>query len=142
MRITSLQLLDVLAQMGSVSCIVVWACECYAFIRFWKYLHLHNEDLKQQKARYLIRSNYEGDGELYGYPYRSTGQPLTAYLALTACLFILVVANGATLWRGIPHISGTSRSDSVGTFLAKCFAAYLAVSRSYTNLAHLLEPSH
>jgi len=33
------------------------------------------------------------------FPYRSHGQPITAYLSLAACLFILVVANGASLWK-------------------------------------------
>lgn len=117
--------------MGSVSCIVVWACECYAFIRFYKYLQLHKVVLNQTKARYLRRSNEEG------YPYSSTGQPGTAYLALTACLVILVVANGASLWRGVPHTPDTpgdsgdsGKSSGDDTFVAKCFAAYFAVSPS------------
>lgn len=141
--------------MGSVSCIVVWACECYAFIRFYKYLHLHKVVLNQQKARYLRRSNEEG------YPYSSTGQPGTAYLALAACLFILVVANGASLWRGVPHTpnvpgesadSGTSnesykhstssKSSGTDTFVAKCFAAYFAVSPSLPPTHKPSPPTH
>ena len=48
------------------------------------------------------------------FPYRSHGQPITAYASLFACLFILVVANGAGLWKEL-HIQ---------PFLS----AYLAVS--------------
>jgi amino acid transporter len=48
------------------------------------------------------------------FPYRSHGQPITAYLSLMACLFILIVANGAGLWKEF-HIQ---------PFLS----AYLAVS--------------
>jgi amino acid permease len=48
------------------------------------------------------------------FPYRSHGQPITAYASLAACLFILVVANGAGLWKEF-HIQ---------PFLS----AYLAVS--------------
>lgn len=48
------------------------------------------------------------------FPYRSHGQPITAYLSLTACLFILIVANGASLWKDF-HVQ---------PFLS----AYLAVS--------------
>jgi amino acid transporter len=33
------------------------------------------------------------------FPYRSHGQPITAYASLAACLFILIVANGAGLWK-------------------------------------------
>jgi amino acid transporter len=50
------------------------------------------------------------------FPYRAHGQPLTAYLSLIACLFILLVANGASLWNGF----------NVQPFLS----AYIAVSAS------------
>jgi len=33
------------------------------------------------------------------FPYRSHGQPITAYASLFACLFILIIANGAGLWK-------------------------------------------
>ena len=48
------------------------------------------------------------------FPYRSHGQPITAYASLIACLFILVIANGASLWKDF-HVQ---------PFLS----AYLAVS--------------
>ncbi|KAE8146668.1 amino acid permease-domain-containing protein [Aspergillus avenaceus] len=32
---TIASLLEVLSQLGSVSCMIVWACECWAFIRFY-----------------------------------------------------------------------------------------------------------
>ncbi|KAE8150013.1 hypothetical protein BDV25DRAFT_155275 [Aspergillus avenaceus] len=32
------------------------------------------------------------------YPWRSHGQPVTMYLALFGCLFILIVADGAAIW--------------------------------------------
>lgn len=34
------------------------------------------------------------------YPWRSRGQPLTMYAALTGCVLTLVVADGAALWNG------------------------------------------
>ena len=43
------------------------------------------------------------------YPYRSHGQPFTAYMSLASCLFILIVAKGAPLWvrfRTQPFLSG------------------------------------
>lgn len=64
---------------------------------------------------YRGRSNAPDD-----YPYRSHGQPFTAYASLMGCLFILVVANGAGLWSGwheVPFLS-----------------AYLAVSDQILNL--------
>ena len=60
---------------------------------------------------YLRRFYYGPDND---YPYRSHGQPFVAYASLSGCIFILVIANGATLWIGF----------RVQTFLS----AYLAVS--------------
>lgn len=53
------------------------------------------------------------------YPYRSHGQPLLAYLALTGCVFVLFVANGAALWNGfhlLPFLSSylTVRESCLG----------------------------
>jgi amino acid transporter len=42
------------------------------------------------------------------YPYRSFGQPFTAYAGLIGCLFLLFVCNGAALWNGwhqLPFLS-------------------------------------
>lgn len=48
------------------------------------------------------------------YPWRSHGQPLTMWLAIGGCLFVLIVADGASLWIA---------------FQARAFlSAYLAVS--------------
>jgi hypothetical protein len=58
------------------------------------------------------------------FPYRSHGQPITAYASLLACLFILIVANGAGLWKEF-HVQ---------PFLS----AYLAVSTSLSKIASSL----
>ncbi|KAL4862467.1 hypothetical protein BDV12DRAFT_203010 [Aspergillus spectabilis] len=90
-------LLEVLSQMGSVSCIIVWACECWAFIRFYNCMYLHRDDLNAspQFAR-LRRFPNHGAEDLY--PWRSHGQPVTMYVALFGCLFVIAVADGAALW--------------------------------------------
>jgi len=54
------------------------------------------------------------------FPYRSHGQPITAWLSLAACLFILVIANGASLWKEF----------NIAPFLS----AYLAVSLTYLSI--------
>ena len=56
------------------------------------------------------------------FPYRSHGQPITAYASLIACLFILIVANGASLWKEF-HMQ---------PFLA----AYLAVRLLLVDVSH------
>ncbi|KAL5001043.1 amino acid permease-domain-containing protein [Aspergillus recurvatus] len=90
-------LLEVLSQMGSVCCIIVWTCECWAFIRFYNCLYRHRDELNSspQFAR-LRRFPNQGAEDLY--PWRSHGQPVTMYLALFGCVFVLAVADGAALW--------------------------------------------
>ncbi|KAL4975298.1 amino acid permease-domain-containing protein [Aspergillus desertorum] len=90
-------LLEVLSQMGSVCCIIVWTCECWAFIRFYNCIYRHREELNssRQFAR-LRRFPNQGAEDLY--PWRSHGQPVTMYLAFFGCIFVLAVADGAALW--------------------------------------------
>jgi amino acid transporter len=57
------------------------------------------------------------------FPYRSHGQPITAYLSLGACLFILVIANGASLWKEF----------NVPPFLSAYLAVSIATSSSELN---------
>ncbi|KKK14130.1 hypothetical protein AOCH_000811 [Aspergillus ochraceoroseus] len=105
-------LLEVLSQMASVSCIIVWACECWAFIRFYHclYLHRHEINASPQFAR-LRRFPEHGVEDLY--PWRSHGQPVTMYLALFGCLFVLIVPDGSALWH---HFAAP-----------RFFSAYLAI---------------
>ena len=67
------------------------------------------------------------------YPYRSHGQPITAYASLLGCLLILFVANGASLWKEF----------RIQQFLAAYLAVSCALSNSRTTLmaaAYLLSP--
>ncbi|KAH3913113.1 hypothetical protein HBI56_087620 [Parastagonospora nodorum] len=90
-------ILDVLSEMGSVGVIIVWACECWAYIRFYDCIENNREVLENVP---LIRRWNRGTNTVPDdFPYRSHGQPITAYASLFACLFILVVANGAGLWK-------------------------------------------
>ncbi|PSN67178.1 hypothetical protein BS50DRAFT_573918 [Corynespora cassiicola Philippines] len=91
-------LLDVLSEMGSIGVIIVWACECWAYIRFYNCVKLNKNALREVP---LVRRWNRGTNDLPDdFPYRGHAQPLTAYLALAACLFILIIANGASLWNG------------------------------------------
>ncbi|KAK6864315.1 amino acid permease-domain-containing protein [Apiospora arundinis] len=88
---------EVLTEMGSVGVIIVWACECWAFIRFYHCIHRHQKVLKAQKISQVRRWD---EDEPNDYPYRSSLQPVTAYASLIGCLFILVVSNGTSQWIG------------------------------------------
>ncbi|KAL2841863.1 amino acid permease-domain-containing protein [Aspergillus pseudoustus] len=86
--------IEILAQMSSVAVVIVWTCQVLAFIRYYHCIKRHKNVLEQQKIPQLSRDNVED------YSYRSHAQPVLAYVALAGCLFVLVVANGAYLWKG------------------------------------------
>lgn len=88
---------EVLSQMAYSAVLIVWACECLAFIRFYNCIYRHRHHLKHENVPYVQRWNDEDQDE---YPYRSHRQPLTAYLSLLGCIFVSLVANGAALWNG------------------------------------------
>ncbi|KAK8138796.1 amino acid permease/ SLC12A domain-containing protein [Apiospora sp. TS-2023a] len=88
---------EVLTEMGSVGVIIVWACECWAFIRFYHCIYRHQKALKAQKISQVRRFDADAWND---YPYRSSLQPVTAYASLAGCLFILVVSNGTSQWIG------------------------------------------
>ncbi|KAJ5685593.1 hypothetical protein N7455_010720 [Penicillium solitum] len=88
---------EVLSQMAYSAVLIVWACECLAFIRFYHCIYQHRHHLKREKVPHVQRWSEEDHDE---YPYRSHRQPLTAYLSLLGCIFVSLVANGAALWNG------------------------------------------
>ncbi|KAL4945278.1 hypothetical protein BDV06DRAFT_185338 [Aspergillus oleicola] len=93
---TITSLLEVLSQMGSVSCVIVWACECWAFIRFYNCLSRHRDELNARPEFARFRRWRSGAEDHY--PWRSHGQPVTVCLALFGCFFVLAVSDGAALW--------------------------------------------
>ncbi|EXK25062.1 hypothetical protein FOMG_18250 [Fusarium oxysporum f. sp. melonis 26406] len=87
---------EILAQMGSISIVIVWACQCLTFIRFYICIEEHRAELDASGI------GLWGDrtGKSPDYPYRSHWQPWMAVIAFVGCLFILLVCNGAFLWVG------------------------------------------
>ncbi|OQE39860.1 hypothetical protein PENCOP_c006G04402 [Penicillium coprophilum] len=88
---------EILSQMSYSAVLIVWACECLAFIRFYQCISQHREYLERENVPHVQRWNERDHDD---YPYRSHSQPLTAYLALLGCIFVSLVANGAALWNG------------------------------------------
>ncbi|TQB73793.1 hypothetical protein MPDQ_005440 [Monascus purpureus] len=91
-------LLDVLSQTGSVGCLIVWACESWAFIRFYNCMKAHREELNNL-PEFAHVCRFPDRQTQSRYPWRSHGQPLTMYAAVLGCLFVLIVADGAALWK-------------------------------------------
>jgi amino acid transporter len=98
--------IETMAQMSSVAVVIVWTSQVLAFIRYYHCIKRHRDVLQKQETPRLSRFNREDPTD---YPYRSHAQPVLAYLALAGCLFILLVTNGAFLWKGFhkfPFLSG------------------------------------
>ncbi|KAI0135120.1 hypothetical protein F4814DRAFT_10620 [Daldinia grandis] len=89
--------INILAEMGSVGVLIAWVCECWAFIRYYHCISKHHNELVARKVSRVQRFSDSDDND---YPYISNGQPVTAYLGLVGCLFILLVLDGAALWNG------------------------------------------
>ncbi|KAH6885938.1 putative proline-specific permease [Thelonectria olida] len=97
--------IEVLTQMGSVSVIIVWACNCWAFMRYYECIKQHRVALETHRVPQVRRWDTKDDD----YPYRSHWQPYLSWVALGGCLFILVVADGSPLWhrfKPVPFLSG------------------------------------
>ncbi|KAJ5836615.1 hypothetical protein N7447_002641 [Penicillium robsamsonii] len=88
---------EVLSQMAYSAVLIVWGCECLAFIRFYQCISQHRDYLERENVPHVQRWSEQDPDD---YPYRSHSQPLTAYLALLGCIFVSLVANGAALWNG------------------------------------------
>ncbi|KAK2036504.1 hypothetical protein LZ31DRAFT_483608 [Colletotrichum somersetense] len=80
--------IEILSQIGSIGTIIVWACVCGAYIRYYNCLQVHGEILKQEGI--LLKETY--------IPHRSHWQPILAWLGLAGCVILLLVCNGAFLW--------------------------------------------
>ncbi|KAF6790000.1 amino acid transporter [Colletotrichum sojae] len=96
---------EVLAQLGAVSVAIVWACQCLAYIRFHHCIPKHRKYLTGEGID-LARERKQGS---VNYPFRSHLQPVLAHVALGGCLVVLVICNGAFLWKDfhpIPFLSG------------------------------------
>ncbi|KAL4951066.1 amino acid permease-domain-containing protein [Aspergillus filifer] len=107
--------IEILAQMGSVAVIIVWACEVFVFIRYYHCIKQHQRALETRGIPQVRRS---GKGVHNDYPYRSPLQPFLAYIALAGCLFILIIANGAFLWKGFHKFPFLSSYLFVLVFIA------------------------
>lgn len=88
---------EILAEMGSVGILIVWACNCLAFIRYYHCISTHREALEREGISLVRRWSTKHRDD---YPYRGGLQPYLAYAAFAGCIFVLLVANSAALWNG------------------------------------------
>ncbi|KAI9894305.1 MAG: hypothetical protein M1814_003061 [Vezdaea aestivalis] len=69
------KLIEIFSRMGTTSCLLVWGCQCLAFLRFYFGL------------KYSIYDRRAGAPK---YPYKSVWQPYTAIFGLVSCTLILI----------------------------------------------------
>ncbi|KAI5840897.1 amino acid permease/ SLC12A domain-containing protein [Tricharina praecox] len=92
------ELLGVFSQIETVACLIVWLCQCLAFIRFY-------HGLQTGTAPYDRAS---GD-----YPYASPGQPAAAYIGAVGCA-LLILFNGFDVFIFRPF----KQADFLAAYLA------------------------
>jgi len=92
---TQAQLQETLVAIGSVGCVLVWASQCLAFIRYNKWLWKHKDRLHGEHLAQFQRWPKIGFSS-----YAASIQPLPAYIGLISCLIIIFVLNSASMWNG------------------------------------------
>ncbi|KAJ5133678.1 uncharacterized protein N7443_004698 [Penicillium atrosanguineum] len=120
---------DVLSEMASLAVLIVWACECLAFIRYYNCISRFRNELEDDEVAQVRRWS---TNDWHDYPYRSHGQPVLAYLALAGCIFVLIIANGAALWKGWHLLPFLSAYLTIAVFLGLWVFLKLARGASWS----------
>ncbi|KAF4629738.1 hypothetical protein G7Y89_g8404 [Cudoniella acicularis] len=90
---TQQELQEVLVSVGSVGCMLVWASQCLAFIRYNRWLSKHRLELTGEHMAKFQRWPQTGFSS-----YAASLQPLPAYIGLIACLLIVLLLNSVSMW--------------------------------------------
>ncbi|GAW21186.1 hypothetical protein ANO14919_107040 [Xylariales sp. No.14919] len=113
--------IEILTEIGSVGVVIVWACECVAFLSYYYYLKKHDEYLKMADNNYVDRKDHTK------YPYRSHLQPIVGGLAFVGCVFALTVLGSASLYHEF-HVKAFL-SQFLAVFVFGILWAFLKVYR-------------
>lgn len=90
---------DILQSVGTTSCILVWASQALAFLRYHWWLRRHHTELKGQYRKFdRWAAEGGGGGGGRGLSWLEFAQPWLAWFALVASLVILFVFASAGLW--------------------------------------------
>uniref|UniRef100_A0A4E9DL01 Amino acid permease/ SLC12A domain-containing protein n=1 Tax=Gibberella zeae TaxID=5518 RepID=A0A4E9DL01_GIBZA len=105
----------ILVHSGSVSVIIVWACVCLAYIRYCSCIENNENKVALQQAELYPLATLQrqpqdqSQNQPEDHPYRNYFQPLLAWIALGLCICILIIFNGAFLWKKfhlVPLLTG------------------------------------
>ena len=114
----ALGLQQTLLNCGTVCCIMVWASQCLAYIRFYRFSRLQERDLQG-----TFYSKFRLNATSF-----SMMQPMPAWFGLISCLALLSVSDGASLWNG-KSIALKLIGAYIAPLLAMCTWIWLKLSR-------------
>ena len=112
-RLTILQLLEIMSISSSVSCLLVWASQCLAFIRYWAWYGYNSFGATPTDKSPRLRKHHVEIAKTYPEHDRSAQgsqastflgglQPAPAIFGLIASLAIVLVFTTATWWSTPP----------------------------------------
>lgn len=101
---TKEELQEILIDIGSVSCVLVWSSQCLAFICYHRWLKRHKSQLTGDFARFNRSSSAS---------HLAFFQPPIAWIGLVATLAIVFFFNSVSLWTGKSKVT-------------KCISAFLS----------------
>ena len=117
-NVGALNLQQILLNCGTVCCIMVWASQCLAYIRFFRFSRLHERDLQ---------GNFYSKFRLNATSF-SMMQPVPAWFGLISCLALLAVFDGASSWNG-KSIALKLIGAYIAPLIAICTWIWLKLSR-------------
>ncbi|KAL8796006.1 MAG: hypothetical protein Q9195_001582 [Heterodermia aff. obscurata] len=90
-------LLEIMSVSASVSCLLVWASQCLAYIRYYNWLNMHRTSLATERPEFnRWASTWQASTFLAGL------QPVPAWIGLITCLVIVFPFTTATWWSTEP----------------------------------------
>ena len=89
------ELQQILISIGSTSCVLVWASQCLAFIRYHSWRKMHKDYLRDGQYRKYHPSLNEGFHSWFAY-----WQPLPAWIGLVGCILIVLVFASVGMYNG------------------------------------------
>jgi amino acid transporter len=94
------QVEQILGAIGSVACLLVWASQCLAYIRYHHWLSRERSHLKTGNDALKKLNRWDKNSTAYDSSFGAYFQPAWAWFGLISCLAIVFVFSTAIWWTG------------------------------------------
>jgi amino acid transporter len=94
------QVEQILSAIGSVACLLVWASQCFAYIRYHSWLGRHRQHLAKGDESIRRLNRWGKNSTALESSYGAYFQPVWAWFGLISCLAIVFVFSTAIWWTG------------------------------------------